>query len=162
MKPPAVSTRKLSGFTLLEVLVSATLFAGIVGSSLGLLSAAAHQRYKADELKTAVSLARQKMNSIKASRKVMSDRGDFETFAGYQYEVSIEEEEIDLAKMAEQYTSDEEENSDDPMQNYLAEQGLLSQTVTGAVFKMLKYNVTVSYSNNRSFTLTFYRGLGVY
>ncbi|RME89664.1 MAG: hypothetical protein D6767_08115, partial [Candidatus Hydrogenedentota bacterium] len=85
-------------------------------------------------------------------------------FPSFSYKWEIKKIELDLAKMLSGESEGEEdaEHSKAQISKYLKERALSRETVTGAVFKMLKYEVTVFYGNNKNYHLVFYRGLGVF
>lgn len=145
-------------------MVAVTVFAGSMGMMLGLLVKSVELRRDAGRLTRAVFLARQQLEEIKTLKTLEETEGEFQAFPEYRYRAVIQEKEIDLSSMAEELGV-EIDTSDDPLgsevTSFLEERGLMQDMAGGAVFNMLHYQVTVFYGDNDSYTLDYYRGLGV-
>ncbi|MCB1145995.1 MAG: prepilin-type N-terminal cleavage/methylation domain-containing protein [Leptospiraceae bacterium] len=156
-----IQARFNRGFTLMEILVAMALFAGVIGMIYSLVIKGIEYRKLASDLSKAVFLANEKMNSIKSIMKTASEKGKYENEPGFAYEYKIEEEDLELQKLLDQLGQGEDFAATEAGK-FMAERGMLGKSATGLSFKLLRYEVIITYSFNRTYTLEFYRGLGIF
>ncbi|MBV6493756.1 MAG: hypothetical protein LDLANPLL_01779 [Turneriella sp.] len=137
-----------------------TLTAALSGLVLGSVVNAMAMRQKALSLSKAITLAKQKMNEIKALNKTDSGQGDFPNVPGYKFEYLIKDEELDLQKMADELGMGESVK-DSPAAKYFKERNASAKSTTGLTFKLLHFHVKVSWNEKDSYALDYYRGLGI-
>ena len=117
----------------------------------------------AEELNKAIFLARQKMNEIKIKNSDTSEDGQFKAFPGYSFKYEIKTEEIDFSGAGKEDDADDEESesanssTSSKAREYLEENNLITETVTGQTFPMRKYLVTISYGDGKTYKLEYYR-----
>ncbi|HRP69259.1 MAG TPA: prepilin-type N-terminal cleavage/methylation domain-containing protein [Turneriella sp.] len=152
--------KKRRGFTLIEVLMALTLTAALSGLIIGSVVNAMSMRQKALSLNKAITLAKKKMHEIKALNKTDSGRGDFVGMPGFKFEYLIKEEELDLQKMANEMGMGDAV-ADSPAAKYFKERNASAKSATGLAFRLLHFHVTVTWNEKDSYSLDYYRGLGI-
>ena len=145
-------------FSLIEVMMAIGFFGAGIGGITYLFIETVNMRKQSEDYTRSVFLATQVMNEIKTKRSTESRKGKFEAFKGYQYKYEISEESINLANQDGELSEDIKKS---PAAEYLEERNLTAETITGAVFKMLKYEVIVTFPGKRSINLKYYRGMGI-
>lgn len=153
--------KKLAGFTLIEILVSLGVLGTALGMILSLLTKGLSLRHETGDLTRAIFLAEEKMNEIKTLVKPDSQSGEFEAFSGYSFSYEIVEEELDLAKLAEELGAKERLEQSEAARYFRRQQGSDTAT-TGLAFKLLRYHVVVYFGAGQKYELNFYRGLGMF
>ncbi len=161
MKVLPRNTTTKEGFTLIEIMVALGVLGAMMGMVLNVLMKGLSMRQDSADITRAVFLGEEKMNEIKGLMRPDSKKGEFEAFPGYYFEYEIKEEELDLAKMAEEFSA-EERLAGSEEAKYLRERSGGEKSTTGLAFKMLKYHVVIEYPYKKKYELTFYRGLGIF
>ncbi|MBS0618055.1 MAG: prepilin-type N-terminal cleavage/methylation domain-containing protein [Spirochaetes bacterium] len=151
--------RRRRGFTLIEVLMAMMVTGAFSGLIITSVVNAMNMRQKALNLNRAATLGKKKMHEIKALNKTDSGRGDFQGFPGFSYNYVIDEQELDLQKMADSLGAGKSVD-DSAAAKYFKEHNSGSRSATGLAFKLLHFHVDVDYSGNQRYSLDYYRGLG--
>lgn len=142
------------GVSLIEVSLALSIAATISISVLGLVSSAYRMQLKAQKLELASNLARAKMTQI-LSMPVLeptNQKGalDIPLYNGFEYELIIREENIDLAKVSQTGSLDTQINVDDQLpasvQNYKGkEKAVEDVTATGALIPIYRIIVKITF-----------------
>lgn len=142
------------GFTLIEIMISLAVGVSLGAVTLGLFFQSFEMRRRANDIMRASFVAENIMDVVKAKYRPETGEGALPGFEKYKYRFEIEEIEVDLIKKAQEimgtgFSSEETSKALDNMPG------------TGLIFKMLRYEVTVTYDNEK-YQLEFYRGQGVF
>ena len=154
----------LSGFTLIEIMISLAVYGSIFGVLVYLITSALHTRDLTSKYNQTIFLAKQKMDSIRDIRESKEEEDTFEAFPDYTYYYRVREEEIDLLALADQtgllgaLTNNQREELQAKI-DQLTASGQRKESVTGGIFKLMHYFVRVSYRDQLNYTLNFYQKL---
>lgn len=133
------SIEQKKGFTLFEIFIALALVSVFFSSVFALMSKTTRLQKEAEDLTVATHLAQQIMETIKNGTDESSQDFPLEGFPNFSASYSIEDGEYDLAKLA-------------------ADAGQDIETATGAILDLTHYQVVITYANNKTFVLDFYRG----
>lgn len=148
-----VRTGMRGGFTLVEIAMAMAVAAIMLVSVSTFVADALDMQIEADRLSVAITLARTKMTQLTTGQdlEVTDEQGEFGDdagiYRGYTYEISIREEQIDLAKVQQSGTISSSPVADElppPVQNESDEEkemGSSETTATGGLVDV--YNVIV-------------------
>jgi general secretion pathway protein I len=145
------------GFTLLEVAVALAIAGTSMIYTYRLIAEGMNFQRQSILLTNAVFLAKVKMAQIDSSPKLesTSSKGEIPGYTGYSFETSIQEEEMDLLKLAEGGGSKDKKkpNADDllgsnpnaKMDEYMKKRGKAQGSKTGGLIKVFRIKVIIKY-----------------
>ncbi len=143
---------KRRGFSLIEVAIALAIAASVMVWTYSMISQAMIQERRAISLTNAVFLAKIKMSQIEAMPKLetTSAKGEIPGYVGYQYEIEIKEEELDLLKLAEGGNTRKPEDllgkdSNSQLNELLKKRGKDQSSKTGGLIKVFRIVVKIIY-----------------
>ncbi len=143
-------------------MVALAVYASIFSSIIYLITSALNTRDRTNKYNHTIFLAKQKMDTVRGTKKAASGEGDFSAFPDYNYTYTIIEEEIDLLGLADKagflqtLDPDQQERLEKKI-NKLLGSGQRKESVSAGIFKVWHYSVRVQYLKDLSYTLDFYR-----
>lgn len=150
--------KKKKGFTLIEVSIALAIAGASMIYTYQLIAEGMNMQRKSILLTNAVFLAKVKMAQIDSSPKLenASSKGEIPGYTGYFFETNIQEEEMDLLKLAEQGGVKKDKQKTNPddllgtnpnakMDDYMKKRGRAQGSKTAGIIKVFRIKVKIIY-----------------